>query len=149
MYDYNFAFDGVFYHCRFAISLSNDGKDLTMLYNRSFYSSAEAFLGAYNNQTDFGKLNDNDTGIILIHVKNPALETNIGYQDGYNAGYDIGYNAGFDAGSDSSNSPIGILFSGVNSVLSIKLFGDVTLGLIVYSALGLGALFVVMKMFSK
>ena len=147
MYEYNFKFNGTYMHCRFAISVSNDGKDLTMLYNPSFYPTAEAFLGAYNNQTDFGGFHDSDTGIILIHVKNPALD--LDYNDGYNAGYSSGYNVGFDAGTDSANTPIGILFGGVNSVLSVKLFGDVTLGLIVYSALGLGALFVVMKMFSK
>lgn len=146
-YEYNFSFIDKYVHCRFAISVSTDGKDLTMLYNPAFYSTAEAFLGAYNNQTDFGGFHDSDTGIILIHVKNPALD--LDYNDGYNAGYSSGYNVGFDAGSDSVNTPIGILFGGVNSVLSVKLFGDITLGLIVYSALGLGALFVVMKMFSK
>lgn len=147
MYEYNFHFNNIFRHCRFAISVSTDGKDLTMLYNPAFFSTAEGFLGAYNNQTRFGKFQDNEMAIILLHAKNPALD--LDYNDGYNAGYSSGYNVGFDAGSDSVNTPIGILFGGVNSVLSVKLFGDVTLGLIVYAALGLGALFVVMKMFSK
>lgn len=148
MYEYNFKFNGGIYaHCRFAISVSTDGKDLTMLYNPAFFSTAEAFLGAYNNQTNFGKFQDNEMAIILLHAKNPGLD--LDYNDGYNKGYSDGYNVGFDTGSDSVNTPIGILFGGVNSVLSVKLFGDVTLGLIVYAALGLGALFVVMKMFSK
>lgn len=146
-YEYNFKFIGPYEHCRFAISVSTDGKDLTILYNPAFFPTAEGFLGAYNNQTNFGKFQDNEMAIILLHAKNPSLD--LDYNDGYNSGYDKGYNAGFDAGSDSVNTPIGILFGGVNSVLSVKLFGDVTLGLIVYAALGLGALFVVMKMFSK
>lgn len=133
-----FSFNGAYKHCRYAISVDNN-KNLVVLYNTQFYSTYTAFLGAYNNQTSLV----NSIGKISVFDQNKYYQSGKGYEEGY----DIGYNVGFQAGRDGAVTPVGLLFNGVNSILSVRLFGDVTLGLIVYSALGLGALFVVLKMF--
>lgn len=133
-----FKFDGAYQHCRYAISVDNN-KNLIVLYNSRFYSTYSAFLGAYNNQTSL----DAAIGKVSIFDHNKYYQSGKGYEEGY----DTGYNVGFQAGRDGAVTPVGLLFNGVNSILSVRLFGDVTLGLIVYGALGLGALFVVLKMF--
>lgn len=133
-----FKFDGAYKHCRYAISVDNN-KNLVVLYNSRFYSSYSAFLGAYNNQTNV----ETSIGKVSVFDDNKYYQSGKGYEEGY----DTGYNVGFQAGRDGAVTPVGLLFNGVNSILSVRLFGDVTLGLIVYSALGLGALFVVLKMF--
>lgn len=133
-----FKFDGAYKHCRYAISVDNN-KNLIVLYNSRFYNSYSAFLGAYNNQTNV----ETSIGKVSVFSDNKYYQSGKGYEDGY----DTGYNVGFQAGRDAAVTPVGLLFNGVNSVLSVRLFGDVTLGLILYSTLGLGALFVVLKMF--
>ena len=139
---WNFKFDGAYTHSRFAVSIDNNA-NLVVLINPAFYASYDIFLGAYNNQDD--RKPQNFIGWLSCYAENPLINNNTSYDKGYSDGYSVGQ----EDGRNTAVSPIGILFSGVNSVLDIKLFGDVTLGLIVYSALGLGALFIVMKMFNK
>ena len=138
---WSFKFEDKYQHCRFAVSIDNN-KNLVVLYNPSFFSSYDVFLNSYYNQAT-GNLNSY-MGMLYCYMANPDYNSG-SYDNGYNAGYTVGY----DSGKDAVQSPLGILFSGINGILSVQLFGNITMGTILYFALGLGSLFVILHFFKK
>lgn len=138
---WQFSFSGAYSHCRAAISIDNY-RNLVVLYNSNFFQSYDDFLTHYNAQD----IHDKTSFIGLLYLKtfNPDHDGG-SYHDGYSHGYTDGY----EAGTLESTTPLGLLFSGVNSILDINLFGTISLGTIVYAFLGIGFLFMVIKMFSK
>lgn len=121
--------------CRFAVCVR--GSRLYVWYNPGYFSSWQEFADIYNGQEAYAP----DMGLIYVFTHDPPNPDS----DAYQAGYDTG----FDDGVSNTQTPLGVLFGGVNRILNINLFGDITLGTIVYVFLGLGALFVVLKMFAK
>ena len=138
---WQFSFTGAYMHCRAAVSIDNN-RNLVVLYNSNFFQNYSDFLTHYNSQD----IHDKTSFIGLLYLK----AANPDYDSGsYNNGYNDGYTVGYDNGLNESTTPLGVLFSGVNSILDIDLFGPISLGTIVYAFLGLGFLFIVIKMFSK
>lgn len=137
---WNFSFNGAYSHSRFAVSIDNNS-NLVVMINPSFYASYDIFLGAYNNQDDYAP--QNFVGRLSCYATNPLTDNNTSYDKGYSDGYSVGK----VDGQNNAVSPIGTLFGGVNSILSVRLFGDVTLGLILYAMLGLSALLIFAKLF--
>lgn len=71
---------------------------------------------------------------------------NQGYTDGKNVGYNQGYNAGLAEGTPTS--ALAGIVSGVSNILQIPLFGDFTLGAFVGIIIGIGLLFLFLKIFA-
>lgn len=130
--DFSFSSYGL---CRFAVCIR--GSRLYVWYNPGYFTSWQQFADIYNGQEAYAP----DMGLIYVFTHDPPDPDSNAYQ--------LGYEAGFDDGVTNTQTPLGILFGGVNRILNISLFGDITLGTIVYVFLGLGALFVVLKMFAK
>lgn len=137
---WNFKFNGAYTHSRFAVSIDNNA-NLVVLINPAFYTTYDIFLGAYNNQAD--RTPQQFIGWLYCYAANPLTNANTSYEKGYSDGYSVGK----VDGQNNAVSPIGTLFGGVNSILSVRLFGDVTLGFIIYAMLGLSALLIFAKLF--
>ena len=75
---------------------------------------------------------------------------NNGYNQGYNIGKDVGYKQGYDAGlaEGTPTSALAGIVSGVSNILQIPLFGDFTLGAFVGIIIGIGLLFLFLKIFA-
>ena len=75
---------------------------------------------------------------------------NNGYNQGYNVGKDVGYKQGYDAGlvEGTPTSALAGIVSGVSNILQIPLFGDFTLGAFVGIIIGIGLLFLFLKIFA-
>lgn len=71
---------------------------------------------------------------------------NQGYNDGKNVGYQQGYNAGLAEGTPTS--ALAGIVSGVSDILGIPLFGDFTLGAFISIIIGIGLLFLFLKIFA-
>lgn len=83
---------------------------------------------------------------------NSGLTTgqNNGYNQGYNDGKDVGYNQGYNAGlaEGTPTSALAGIVSGVSNILQIPLFGDFTLGAFIGIIIGIGLLFLFLKIFA-
>lgn len=137
---WNFSFTGAYSHSRFAVSIDNNA-NLVVAINPAFYATYDIFLGAYNNQDD--SVPQNFVGRLSCYATNPLTDNNTSYDKGYSDGYSVGKTDG----QNSAVTPIGTLFGGINSILSVRLFGDITLGFIVYAMLGISALLIFAKFF--
>lgn len=75
---------------------------------------------------------------------------NNGYNQGYNDGKDVGYDQGYNAGlaEGTPTSALAGIVSGVSNILQIPLFGDFTLGAFVGIIIGIGLLFLFLKIFA-
>lgn len=75
---------------------------------------------------------------------------NNGYNQGYNDGKDVGYNQGYNAGlaEGTPTSALAGIVSGVSNILQIPLFGDFTLGAFIGIIIGIGLLFLFLKIFA-
>lgn len=75
---------------------------------------------------------------------------NNGYNQGYNDGKDVGYNQGYNAGlaEGTPTSALAGIVSGVSNILQIPLFGDFTLGAFIGIIIGVGLLFLFLKIFA-
>lgn len=75
---------------------------------------------------------------------------NDGFNQGYNVGKDDGYKQGFDAGlaEGTPTSALAGIISGVSNILGIPLFGDFTLGGLISIIIGIGLLFLFLKIFA-
>lgn len=75
---------------------------------------------------------------------------NKGYNQGYNDGKDVGYNQGYSAGlaEGTPTSALAGIVSGVSNILQIPLFGDFTLGAFIGIIIGIGLLFLFLKIFA-
>lgn len=75
---------------------------------------------------------------------------NNGYNQGYNDGKDVGYNQGYNAGlaEGTPTSALAGLVSGVSNILQIPLLGDFTLGAFIGIIIGIGLLFLFLKIFA-
>ena len=71
---------------------------------------------------------------------------NQGYNDGKVVGYDQGYNAGLAEGTPTS--ALAGIVSGVSNILQIPLFGNFTLGAFISIIIGIGLLFLFLKIFA-
>lgn len=71
---------------------------------------------------------------------------NQGYDDGKNVGYNQGYNDGLAEGTPTS--ALAGIVSGVSNILQIPLFGDFTLGGLISIIIGIGLLFLFLKIFA-
>ena len=75
---------------------------------------------------------------------------NNGYNQGYNDGNNVGYNQGYNAGlaEGTPTSALAGIVSGVSDILQIPLFGDFTLGSFIAIIIGIGLLFLFLKIFA-
>lgn len=75
---------------------------------------------------------------------------NYGYNQGYNDGKNVGYNQGYNAGlaEGTPTSALAGIVSGVSNILQIPLFGDFTLGSFIAIIIGIGLLFLFLKIFA-
>ena len=75
---------------------------------------------------------------------------NNGYNQGYNVGKDVGYKQGYDAGlsEGTPTSALAGIVSGVSNILQIPLFGNFTLGAFISIIIGIGLLFLFLKIFA-
>lgn len=75
---------------------------------------------------------------------------NNGYNQGYNDGKNVGYNQGYNAGlaEGTPTSALAGIVSGVSNILQIPLFGDFTLGSFIAIIIGIGLLFLFLKIFA-
>lgn len=75
---------------------------------------------------------------------------NNGYNQGYNDGKDVGYNQGYNAGlaEGTPTSALAGIVSGVSNILQIPLFGNFTLGSFISIIIGIGLLFLFLKIFA-
>lgn len=75
---------------------------------------------------------------------------NNGYNQGYNDGKDVGYNQGYNAGlaEGTPTSALAGIVSGVSNILQIPLFGNFTLGSFLSIIIGIGLLFLFLKIFA-
>lgn len=71
---------------------------------------------------------------------------NQGYDDGKNVGYNQGYNDGLAEGTPTS--ALAGIVSGVSNILQIPLFADFTLGGFISIIIGIGLLFLFLKIFA-
>lgn len=71
---------------------------------------------------------------------------NQGYDDGKNVGYNQGYNDGLAEGTPTS--ALAGIVSGVSNILEIPLFGNFTLGGLISIIIGIGLLFLFLKIFA-
>lgn len=75
---------------------------------------------------------------------------NDGYNQGYNVGKDVGYKQGYEAGlaEGTPTSALASIVSGVSNILQIPLFGNFTLGSFISIIIGIGLLFLFLKIFA-
>lgn len=75
---------------------------------------------------------------------------NNGYNQGYNDGKEVGYNQGYNAGlvEGTPSSALAGIVSGASNILQIPLFGDFTLGAFIGIIIGIGLLFLFLKIFA-
>lgn len=73
---------------------------------------------------------------------------NAGYQVGQSTGYDSGYNAGFNAGQSSTNNlSMSWLVSFANGIFDTQVFGNFTLGNLVFTMLAIAVFGGLLKLF--
>lgn len=79
-----------------------------------------------------------------------TIGQNNGYNQGYNEGKNFGYNQGYNAGlaEGTPTSALAGIVSGVSNILGIPLFGDFTLGAFISIIIGIGLLFLFLKIFA-
>lgn len=73
-----------------------------------------------------------------------------GYNQGYNDGKNVGYNQGYSDGiaEGTPTSALAGIVSGVSNILQIPLFGNFTLGGFISIIIGIGLLFLFLKIFA-
>lgn len=107
-----------------------DGSSVTLCYVEILnFDGSLTFFGAnniFNYTTIAAPVDINDLNQYLYDS---------GFQTGYNKGYVIGYDKGFNT-TWGDLSPWQAVVNGVNDTLSIKLFGDVSLSVILSVAFG-------------
>lgn len=83
-----------------------------------------------------------------------GLSSTEGYPEGYNAGFTVGYNGGYSDGLEVGNSEgaienaFDLIYAGAESVdkiLSISIFGSITLGMLLFTPLIVGISLAVIK----
>lgn len=80
---------------------------------------------------------------LILKVQGSGDNYNLGYYDGYNEGKRVG----FEEGAAAELSPIRVIANGVNSLLDIKIFGNVSLSTVLSISFGCIMLGLVIKIF--
>lgn len=109
-----------------------------------FYDVTSPFLDEFSQRKFWNAVSSAKYSAGLITGQNNGY--NQGYDDGKNDGYNQGYNAGVAEGTPTS--ALAGIVSGVSNILEIPLFADFTLGGLISIIIGIGLLFLFLKIFA-
>lgn len=109
-----------------------------------YYDVTYPFLDDFSQRKFWNAVSSAKYSAGLITGQNNGY--NQGYDDGKNVGYNQGYNDGVAEGTPTS--ALAGIVSGVSNILQIPLFGNFTLGGFISIIIGIGLLFLFLKIFA-